>query len=405
MTIRLPRRPRRAPTTRPAGGPHTPAPDTRAVRARLRRAATLAIAALAALASHAASAAARAPASLRVVSGSTINSQQFPYVAAIESGADFVCGGSLIAPDRVLTAAHCVVDLRVGDRVVVGGSQRRRIAHIAQDPRWTARVDAGAAPTDVLPYDVAILALSAPITRIAPIRLAGDADRALYAPGAPLLLAGMGSTNRDGYGYGVLRYAFLQARSDRACSALLRPLHTARLFVGSAMLCTTDPDDAPPYRAACHGDSGAPLTASAPDNARVQVGVVDWSTACGFAHNDPAAFVEVPAIVGFALTPTPAYRPEPLARPSLTGTPRVGHTVRCRTPRYADPQPDVVKHGFFLRTGYGNDMIARGKTYTIPPRLRGRLLTCAVLAHSPGGEVVSAAPRPRRVKPRATTAR
>lgn len=365
----------------------------------------LAIAALVAFASHAAAAAARTPPGLRVVSGSTIDAQQFPYVAAIGSGADFVCGGSLIAPDRVLTAAHCVADLRVGDRVVVGGSQRRRIAHIAQDPRWTARIDAGAAPTDVLPYDVAILALGAPITRIVPIRLAREADRALYAPGAPLLLAGMGSTNRDGYGDGVLRYAVMEARSDRACSALLRPLHTANLFVGSAMLCTTDPDDAPPYRAVCHGDSGGPLTALAADHTRVQVGVVDWSTACGFAHNDPAAFVEVPAIVGFALTPAPAYRPEPLTRPSLTGTPRVGRTMRCRTPRYADPGPDLVKHGFFLRTGDRNDMIARGKSYTIPPRLRGRLLTCAVLAHSPGGEIVSAAPQPRRIQPPVTTAR
>lgn len=335
----------------------------------------------------------------RVVGGATINALQVPYVAAVMSGPDFLCGGSLIAPDRVLTAAHCAPDLRVGDHVVVGGSQTRRIAHIAQDPRWTAHIDAGAATDAVLPYDVAILVLERPVSEIAPIRLARDADRALYAPGALLLFAGMGATNRDGYGYGVLRYAQLQARSDHACNALLGPLRTDDEFVASAMLCTTDPDDAAPYRAACYGDSGAPLVAWAADNAPVLVGIDDWGNECGFAGNDPSNFVEVPAIAAFALSANPVYRPEPRGRPRLTGTARVGQRMRCVTPRYEDPQPDTVKHGFFLRIGDSNRMIARGRTYTIARTLRGRRLTCAVLAHSAGGELVSAAAAIKRIRP------
>jgi trypsin len=42
-----------------------------------------------------------------IVGGSDALSGEFPWFAAF---GEFSCGGALIAPDRILTAAHCVVD-------------------------------------------------------------------------------------------------------------------------------------------------------------------------------------------------------------------------------------------------------------------------------------------------------
>ena len=45
----------------------------------------------------------------RIIGGSTAPPTRYPYtVARTHGGSDFFCGGSLIAPDMVLTAAPCL---------------------------------------------------------------------------------------------------------------------------------------------------------------------------------------------------------------------------------------------------------------------------------------------------------
>jgi secreted trypsin-like serine protease len=51
-----------------------------------------------------ASASALASSSTRIIGGSLAPSDRYPYVVNLEP---IGCGGSLIAPDVVLTAAHC----------------------------------------------------------------------------------------------------------------------------------------------------------------------------------------------------------------------------------------------------------------------------------------------------------
>src|SRR5512139_2027489 len=101
-------------------------------RRRLPRAAAGSEAGMATVAGVSASTALGAPANLRpiprIVGGAPAPVGAYPFMAALQlwqsNGYLTVCGGTLIAPDQVLTAAHCVDQWKTGvangERIVIG---------------------------------------------------------------------------------------------------------------------------------------------------------------------------------------------------------------------------------------------------------------------------------------------
>ncbi len=124
-----------------------------------------------------------------VVGGESVTGGEFPFVAKIiYYGSSVGCTGSLIAPNRVLTAGHCVVDWRTRTLSVGFGSSRsagssfkvtRRIWH----PEYS-----------VQEYDIAILEFEPPVS-IQPVRVLSFEDELQYAPsGGQGMAVGWGRT-------------------------------------------------------------------------------------------------------------------------------------------------------------------------------------------------------------------
>src|SRR3954449_12409760 len=109
---------------------------------------------------------AAAPASA-VVNGTPVDTATVPWFASLGG-----CGGTLVAPDRILTAAHCVYgqtpDQFAG--IEVGGGVRKA-TRIALHPNWHQRNG-----TSNFRDDVALIALDAPVTGVALVTLGGAAD-------------------------------------------------------------------------------------------------------------------------------------------------------------------------------------------------------------------------------------
>ena len=186
-------------------------------------------------------------------------------VTVVGSRGNF-CSGTLIAPDIVLTAAHCV-PAEATTKVVAYDARwqptlldvRRVAAHPHYNSRGIANHRASA--------DVALLQLAAPMAgkSIAPL---GNPNQPIAA-GTRFTVAGIGVTRRgDGKSGGTVRAATLIATG--------RP--------GTLQIRLVDPttNNARDGFGACTGDSGGP--AFEVQNGRaVVIGVISWSTGAGNA--------------------------------------------------------------------------------------------------------------------------
>ncbi|MEN8650909.1 trypsin-like serine protease [Streptomyces sp. 21So2-11] len=211
----------------------------------------------------------------KIIGGTTTTIASAPWMAQLfyEDGDNsFFCGGAVIAPTKILTAAHCVKgkDWKNKGTIVTGteklatdaghGGTLSGVWRQWNHPSYSAAT---------LDNDIAVLTLPMPV-KAKPIAITKSDDTASYKPGTNATVYGWGRTTSANNDISAkLRKATVPVNSDAKCADWI----LGDEFVKGHMVCAGKPatgQDAGTVTA-CNGDSGGPLVVGG----RI-VGVVSW---------------------------------------------------------------------------------------------------------------------------------
>lgn len=218
----------------------------------------------------------------QVIGGGDVTDGQYPWLVGLGAPGEGTayerqfCGGSVIAADVVLTAAHCVEDAAADDLVVFSGA----IDLESEDVVETAVADLHVAEDYNDPIamanDWALLKLAEPVD-VEPIALATEPEEYDL-----LETAGWGDT---GKGFPTTaQWVEVPFVSDADCEAAYSGEVDAQ-----TMLCAGDLENGGVD--SCQGDSGGPIMTPAGEE-QVLVGIVSWGYGCA-RKNYPGVYGQV----------------------------------------------------------------------------------------------------------------
>jgi secreted trypsin-like serine protease len=263
-----------------------------------------------------------------IVAGTEAPEGKYPWQVRLYSSVNDrrgFCGGTIIAPQWILTAGHCVT---VGDKEIgphtIQDTAKVVVGYGSNDRTKTKKIEVekifirdefkrdGLAGKG----DVALLKLKTPIPNPKMITIADPAADAkfvkegvkltatgwgaLWSPfdkdvGALMPELGSASEMMDKWQFPLkLREVQIDAMDNTTCKAVFEgsPFSVAPTEICAMVKGTT--------KDICQGDSGGPLLVQASDSPQgyYQVGVVSWTTICG-STTKPSVFARVSPFTGW----------------------------------------------------------------------------------------------------------
>jgi len=227
--------------------------------------------------------------SMAIVGGSDAAGGEFPSVTEVVIAKGFLCTGTLIAPDTVLTAGHCgsitggtgvaspaafppqAIDVYIGSNKPRQG-EKVPVSAVRMNPNYL--LGSG--------YDIAILKLSRSSTKT-PTPVSGATEESLWAPSTVEQIVGFGATEEGGDTPDTLQKAQVPVTTDAYCAGAYDS------FEAQTQICAGYPQGGVDT---CQGDSGGPMFGRNAAGALRVVGATSYGEGCARAGK-PGVYARV----------------------------------------------------------------------------------------------------------------
>lgn len=222
----------------------------------------------------------------RIVGGVEAQRGRYPYLVSLSDNGEAICGGSLIAPNYVLTAAHCAgysYKAEIGrHNLSNNGEDYESISVIAEfiHPNYNDNTSEN---------DFMVLKLASDSSYSLVTLDEGSAE---VADGTDVTVMGWGATCEGGPSSDVL----LEVEVDIVGHPRCNSAYGGNSITNDMLCAARDGKDA------CQGDSGGPLVIKgSSDEGDVQVGIVSWGLGCA-DPNFPGVYSRVATAMDFINT-------------------------------------------------------------------------------------------------------